>query len=44
MVTANNKIDGHKKYMSNAGDFNCHADAGVQCRAHSPMKHFLQLH
>ena len=31
MVMANNEIDGNKKYTSNAGNFNCHADAAVQC-------------
>jgi hypothetical protein len=38
MVVANNKIDGDKKYTSNAGDFDGHADTAVQCRAHPPME------
>jgi hypothetical protein len=37
MVLANNEINRNKKYTSNAGDFDCHADAAVQCRAQ--MKH-----
>jgi hypothetical protein len=41
MITANNKIDGNKKYMSNAGNFDHHADAAVQCRAHCPVEHIL---
>ena len=39
MVTANNKINGNKKYMSNAGNFDCHADATAGCRVHCLMKH-----
>ena len=39
MVTANNKIDGNKKYTSNAGNFDWHADAAVWCRAHRPMQY-----
>ena len=39
MVMANNKIDGNKKFTSNAGDFNCHADVAVQCGVHHPMEH-----
>ena len=39
MVTVNNKIDGNKKYTSNAGGFDCHADAAVRYRVHRPMKH-----
>jgi hypothetical protein len=27
--------------MSNAGDFDCHVDVAVGCRAHRPMKHIL---
>jgi hypothetical protein len=38
MVVVNNEIDGDKKYMSNAGDFDGHADIVVQCRAHCPIK------
>ena len=41
MVTANNEIDNNKKYTSNAGSFDCHAHAAVQCRAHRPVKHIL---
>jgi hypothetical protein len=47
MVVTNNKINGNKKYMSNAGNFNGHADAVVQCRAHCPMERisgFMQSH
>jgi hypothetical protein len=29
MVVANNKIDGDKKYTSNAGNFDGHADSAV---------------
>jgi hypothetical protein len=32
MVVANNEIDGNKKYTSNAGDFDGHADT-VVCNA-----------
>jgi hypothetical protein len=35
---ANNKIDGGKKYKSNAGNFDGHADTAVQCGAHHPME------
>jgi hypothetical protein len=38
MVVANNKIDNDKKYTSNAGDLDCHADAAVRCGAHCPME------
>jgi hypothetical protein len=47
MVVANNKIGGNKKYKSNAGNFNGHADTAVQCRAHRPMERirgFMQSH
>jgi hypothetical protein len=30
MVVANNEIDGDKKYTSNAGNFDGHADTAVQ--------------
>jgi hypothetical protein len=46
MVLANNKIDGDKKYTSNA-DFNGHADTAVQCGVHLPVEHihgFMQSH
>jgi hypothetical protein len=39
MVVTNNKIDGDKKYMSNAGNYDGHADTAVQLRAHLPIKH-----
>jgi hypothetical protein len=39
MVVANNEIDGDKKYTSNAGNFNCHADTAAQCGAHCLMEH-----
>jgi hypothetical protein len=35
---ANNEIDGDKKYTSNAGNFDGHADTVVQCGAHCPME------
>jgi hypothetical protein len=38
MVVAKNKIDGNKKYMSNAGDFDGHADTAVRCGAHFWME------
>jgi hypothetical protein len=47
MVVANNEINGNKKYTSNAGNFNDHADTAVQCRANCPMKHirgFMKSH
>jgi hypothetical protein len=47
MVVANNKIKGDKKYMSNAGNFDGHADTAVQCMVHSPMERirgFMQSH
>jgi hypothetical protein len=47
MVVANNKIDGDKKYASNAGDFDGHVDTVVQCKVHRPMEHirgFMQSH
>jgi hypothetical protein len=47
MVVANNKIDGDKKYSSNAGDFDGHADTAVPCGAHRPMEHirgFVRSH
>ena len=47
MVVANNQIDKNKKYMSNAGDFDCHADTAVQCGAHRRMERihgFMQSH
>jgi hypothetical protein len=47
MVVANNEIDGDRKYTSNAGDFDGHADTAVQCGAHRPMERicgFMQSH
>jgi hypothetical protein len=38
MVVANNEIDGNKKYTSNAGDFDGHADTSVRCGVHRPME------
>jgi hypothetical protein len=38
MVVANNEIDGDKKYMSNAGNFDGHADMAVRCGAHCLME------
>jgi hypothetical protein len=34
-------INDDKKSREFAGDFDHHADAVVQCRAHCPMKHIL---
>ncbi len=36
---ANNEINADKKYTSNDGDFDGHADMAVQCRVHWPMEH-----
>jgi hypothetical protein len=47
MVVANIKIDGNKKYTSNAGNFYGHVDTVVQCGAHHPMnpiRGFMQSH
>jgi hypothetical protein len=47
MVVANNEIDDGKKYKSNAGNFDGHADTVVQCGVHRPMEHirgFMQSH
>jgi hypothetical protein len=47
MVVAKNEIDGDKKYTSNAGDFDGHADMAVRCRAHRPMERirgFMRSH
>jgi hypothetical protein len=46
MVVANNKINGNKKYTSNAGDFDDHADTAVQCGVHCLMERihcFMQI-
>ncbi len=47
MVVVKNKINDHKKYTSNAGDFDHHADAAVRCGVHHPMeciRGFMQSH
>jgi hypothetical protein len=47
MVVANNEIEGDKKYMSNAGNFDVHAVMAVQFGAHRPMERihgFMQSH
>jgi hypothetical protein len=47
MVVANNEIDGDKKYTSNAGNFDGHADTAVQCGAICLMERirgFMQSH
>jgi hypothetical protein len=47
MVVANNEINGDKKYTSNAGDFDSHADMAVQCGAQRPVERicgFMQSH
>jgi hypothetical protein len=36
---ANNEINGSKKCRQIAGNFDCHADASVQCGTHRPMEH-----
>jgi hypothetical protein len=38
-----NRIDDNKKCRASDGDFDHHADAGVQCGAHHPMEHILGL-
>jgi hypothetical protein len=43
MVVANNKINGNKKYTSNAGDFDGHADTVVQCGARRLMERIRGL-
>jgi hypothetical protein len=47
MVVANNEIDDNKKYTSNTGNFDGHADMAVRCGAHRPMERicgFMQSH
>jgi hypothetical protein len=47
MVVANNEINGNKKYTSNAGNFDGHADTAAQCGVHRPMERihsFMQSH
>ena len=41
MVVANNQIKDNKTYTSNAGDFDPHVDAVVQCGVHCPMARIL---
>jgi hypothetical protein len=38
MVVADNEIDSNKKYTSNAGNFDGHADTAVQCEVHCLMR------
>ncbi len=38
-VVGDNGIDDNKKCRKSAGDFDHHADAVGQCRAHCPMEH-----
>jgi hypothetical protein len=38
-VGGQQQIGNNKKCKRIAGDFNCHADAAVQCGAHRPMEH-----
>jgi hypothetical protein len=38
MVVANNEIDGNKKYTSNTGNFDGHAETVVQCGPHCLME------
>ncbi len=47
MVAATKRIDSNKTYTSNAGNFDPHVDAMVQCGAHCPMTHipgFIRCH
>jgi hypothetical protein len=47
MFVTNNEIDGDKKYTSNVGNFDGHADMAVRCGAHRPMERirgFMQSH
>jgi hypothetical protein len=48
MVVANNEINGDKKYTSNAGDFDSHAeDTAMRYGLHCPMeciRGFMQSH
>ena len=39
MVVADNGIDDDKNYMSDADDFDHHADVVVQWGVHRPMEH-----
>jgi hypothetical protein len=41
------QIDNNKKYTSNGGNFDGHADTAVRCRVHRPMERirgFMQSH
>jgi hypothetical protein len=47
VANTNNEIDGDKKYTSNAGNSDGHADTVVHFGAHSPMERirgFMQSH
>ena len=39
MVIGDVKINNSKKYTSNAGNFDCHADVAVRCGLNCPMDH-----
>jgi len=46
-VGGQQRIGDKKKCRPIAGDFDCHADAGVRCGAHHPIEHiqgFTQSH
>jgi hypothetical protein len=38
MAVAKKEINGNKKYTSDAGNFDGHADTAVQCEVHHPME------
>ena len=44
MVLANNDIDDDKKCRQITGNFDCHADAAVRCRANRPVEHIQGFH
>jgi hypothetical protein len=47
MAVAKSKINSNKKYMSNAGNFEGHANMVVQCRVHRLMdriRGFMRSH
>jgi hypothetical protein len=47
MVVVKNEINGDKKYTSNAGNFEGHADMVVRCGVHPPMERipgFMRSH
>ena len=39
IIIGDNKINNTNKYTSNAGYFDCHADAEERCGAHRPLEH-----